>query len=214
MAYQKIESHDAYLKIAEQYKDYEAGTYQSMTLEEKMDFFDGVHTDNIPLFDEDGDDMDTFDDYHAIKDEFLEHPEQFALSSILDFMEMLDDDCYQPSFMDSIIRIICNIVRYYRLDGVVYLLSNLRKVPARGYEYGLFWSVRCLIADDFLYPLVKEALTQISTADSEFVLQILEGKDMPEILGIHKNFPVLSECGNEIELGRKAELTDIISRKK
>ena len=39
MAYEKIESHDEYLKAVEQYQDYEAGTYQSMTLEEKMDFF-------------------------------------------------------------------------------------------------------------------------------------------------------------------------------
>ena len=69
----------------EQYQDYEAGTYQSMTLEEKMDFFDGVHTNHIPLFDEDGDDMDTSDDYYAIRDEFLNHPEQFSLNDILVF---------------------------------------------------------------------------------------------------------------------------------
>ncbi len=31
MAYQKIESHDEYLKIVEQYLDYEAGTYKTMT---------------------------------------------------------------------------------------------------------------------------------------------------------------------------------------
>ena len=40
MAYEKIESHDEYLKTVEQYQDYKAGTYQSMTLEEKMDFFE------------------------------------------------------------------------------------------------------------------------------------------------------------------------------
>ena len=91
MAYEKIESHDEYLKTVEQYQDYEAGTYQSMTLEEKMDFFDGVHTNRVPLFDEDGDDMDTSDDYYAIRDAFLEHPEQFTLDHILDFIKMLDD---------------------------------------------------------------------------------------------------------------------------
>ena len=56
--------------MVEKYSDYEAGTYQYMTLREKMNFLDGVHTDNIPLFDEDGDDMDTSDDYYAIRDEF------------------------------------------------------------------------------------------------------------------------------------------------
>ncbi len=214
MAYEKIESHDEYLKVVEQYQDYEAGTYQSMTLEEKMDFFDGVHTDHVPLFDEDGDDMDTFDDYYAIKDEFLKHPEQFKLDHILDFMKMLDDDCYQPSFMDTILKIIHNIVCYYQLEGVTYLLSHLHEVPSRGYEYGLFWSVRYLMKDDSVYPLVKEALAQLSPNDSEFVLQILEGTNMPAILGINseiRKFPLLSEYGDEIEMKRKAELEDIIS---
>lgn len=47
MAYEPLESHDEYLKAVEQYQDYEAGTYQSMTLEEKMNFFDGIHTNQI-----------------------------------------------------------------------------------------------------------------------------------------------------------------------
>lgn len=214
MAYEKIESHDEYLKTVEQYQDYEAGTYQSMTLEEKMDFFDGVHTNRVPLFDEDGDDMDTSDDYYAIRDAFLEHPEQFTLDHILDFIKMLDDDCYQPSFMDTIIRIIHNIACYYQLEGITYLLTHLREVPSRGYEYGLFGSVRSLIKDDSAYPLVKEALVQISPDDSKFVLQILAGTDIPAILGIDsetRRFPLLSECGDEVELKRKAELEDILS---
>lgn len=215
MAYTKIESHDEYLEVVEKYKDYEAGTYQLMTLEEKMDFFDGIHTDHVPLWDEDGDEMDTSDDYDAIRDEFLEHPEQFTLDNILDFMEMLDDDCYQPSFMDTIIKIIHNIVCYYQLEGVIYLLSHLHEVPSRGYVFGLFSNVRYLINDDSVYPLVKEALVQITPDDRKFVLQILKGTDLPKVLGIdHENrkFPILRECGNEIELGRKAELEDIISR--
>lgn len=215
MAYQKIESHDEYLNVVEKYKNYKAGTYKFMTLEEKMDFFNGIHTNNVPLFDEDGDDMDTFDDYYAIEDDFLNHPNQFTLNNILDFMEMLDDDCDQPSFMNTIIKIIHNIVRVYQLEGVIYLLSHLHEVPSRGYVYGLFWSVRHLIKDDSVYPLVKEALMQINPSDSKFVLQILEGTDMPKILGINseaRKFPLLSEWGDEIELNRKAELEDIISQ--
>ena len=159
--------------------------------------------------------MDTSDDYYAIEDDFLNYPEQFTLNNILDFMEMLDDDCYQPSFMDTIIKIIHNIVRFYQLEGVTYLLSHLHEVPSRGYVYGLFWSVRYLIKDDSVYPFVKEALMQINPNDSKFVLQILEGTDMPEIFGINSEtseFPLLSEWGDEIELNRKAELEDIIFR--
>jgi|MucameStandDraft_1065616.scaffolds.fasta_scaffold29410_1 hypothetical protein len=214
MAYKEIKSHDEYLKAVEQYQDYEAGTYQSMTLEEKMDFFDGVHTNHIPLFDEDGDDMDTSDDYYAIRDEFLEHPEQFTLNHILDFMKMLDDECYQPSFMETIVKIIHNIVCCYQLEGVTYLLSHLQEVPSCGYEYGLFWSVRYLIKDDLVYPLVKEAFVQINSKNSEFVLQILKGTNMLAILGINdetRKFPLLSEYGDEIELKRKAELENMVS---
>lgn len=31
----------------EQYKDYKADTYESMTLKEKMEFLDGIHTDKV-----------------------------------------------------------------------------------------------------------------------------------------------------------------------
>ncbi len=184
MAYEKIESHDEYLKVVEQY-------------------------------DEDGDDLDTSDDYEVIRDEFLGHPEQFALNNILDFMEMLDDGCHQPSYMDVILKIIHNIVRFYQREGATYLLSHLREVPGRGYVYGLFWNIRYLIKDDSVYPFIKEALGQISPDDREFVLQILKGTDMPDILGSKSEtgkFSLLSECGDEIERNRKAELEDIISR--
>ncbi len=199
MIHKTIESHDEYLKIVEQYQDYEAGTYKSMTLQEKMDFFDGVHTNNVPLFDEDGDDMETFDDYCAIEEDFLKHPEQFSLNNILDFMAMLDDSCYQPSFMDTITKIIHNIVRFYQLDGVVFLLSHLKDVPERGYEYGLFVSIQRLISDESVYSFAKEALSQISSDNRKFVLQILE----------KSSFPCLEEHGNELELRRKAELEAI-----
>lgn len=173
MAYEKIESHDDYLKIVEKYQDYEAGNYQSMTLEEKMNFFDGINKNQVPLFDEDGDDMETSDDYYAIRDEFLEHPEQFSLNHLLDFMKMLDDNCDQPSFMDTTIKIIRNIACHYQLEGVTYLLSHLHEVPDSGYQCGLLGIAHCLANDDTVYPLVREALTQISPRNREFVLQLL-----------------------------------------
>lgn len=214
MANQKIESHDEYLKIVEKYKNYKAGTYKSMTLKEKMEFFDGIHTDNIPLFDEDGDDMDTFDDYYSIENEFLNHPEQFSLNDILTFFEMLDDSCYQPSFMDTITVIIHNIVRHYQLEGVVFLLSHLYEVPRRGYEFGLFVNMRRLIIDDVTYGLMIDAIGLISPDTVRLIHNILNGKDLPEVLdmdGRTGEFPCFEEWGNEIELKRKQELENIIS---
>lgn len=57
-----------------------------MTLEEKMIFFDGIHTDNVPLFDRDGNDMDTFNDYCDIEKEFLTNPQMFSLDDICSFI--------------------------------------------------------------------------------------------------------------------------------
>lgn len=214
MAYQKVESHDAYLKLVEQYSDYEAGTYQSMTLKEKMDFLDGVHTNNVPLFDEDGDDMDTFDDYTAIRDEFLNHPEQFSLDDILAFLEMLDDSCYQPSFMDTITAIIHNIVRHYQREGVMFLLSHLHEVSARGYEFGLFVNIHRLIKDDMTYQLMKEAVESLSSDTIRLIYRILNGKDMPKVLkkdGEAVPFPIFDECSDETASERKQELETILS---
>lgn len=213
MAFQKIESHDEYLKMVEKYKDYKAGTYKSMTLEEKMEFFDGVHTDNVPLFDEDGDDMDTFDDYYLIEDEFLNHPEQFSLNDILAFFEMLNDTCYQPSFMATITVIIHNIVRHYQLKGVLFLLSHLHEVPSRGYEFGLFVNIRRLITDDLTYEWMKNAIESVPLDTVKLIHGILNGEGMPEILkidGSSSEFPSFDKWGNETELKRKQELENII----
>ncbi len=172
----KTESHDEYLKIVEQYKDYEAGTYESMTLKEKMDFLDGVHTENIPLFDEDGDDMDTADDYYSIRDEFLEQPEQFSLNDILSFLEMLDDSCCQPSFMETITKIIHNIVRHYQQEGVVFF-SNLNKVPEKGIRFGLFVNIYLLIKDDMTYQFINDAIGLVPSDTVGLIHKILSGKD-------------------------------------
>lgn len=213
MAYQKIDSHDEYLKILEKYSDYEAGTCQSMTLKEKMNFFNGVHTDNIPLFDEDGDDLETSDDYYSIRDEFVNHPEQFSLNNILAFLEMLDDSCYQPSFMENITTIIHNIVRYYQLEGVNFLLSHLSVVPEKAYLFGLFVNMRCLIKDEETYQLMKEAI-KLAKPDTVILVQkILSGEDMPGILekdGNVNKFPIFAESADETELKRKQELENII----
>ncbi len=194
MADRKTQSHEEYLEIVEQYRDYEAGTYKSMTVKEKMEFLDGIHTDRIPLFDEDGDDMDTSDDYYAIREEFLNHPEQFSLDDILIFLEMLDDSCYQPSFMDTVTEIIHNIVRHYRSEGAVFLLSHLHEVKESGYEFGLFATVRRLMRDDVTYQFMKDAIGLVTRDTVELVHRV-----------------VSDESGGETERKRKQELEEMIS---
>lgn len=205
MAYEKIKSHEEYLKKAEQYQAYEAGTYQSMTLQEKMDFFDGVHTDNVPLWDEDGDEMDTLEDYNSIREEFLNHPEQFSLKDIHVFMEMLDDSCYQPSYMDTVTKIIHNIACFYQSEGVAYLLSHLQEVPERGRMFGWSVTIHLLIRDDAAYAWMKESLKTLTPDALRLLHCILSGKDLPKSLLLYYNY------GSETELARKAELERTVS---
>ena len=129
MAYEPVKSHEEYLKILEKFKDYKKNTYQTMSLEEKIDFFDGIHTDHVPMFDENGNDtLGTLWDYGEISREFIQHPEMFSVSDISKFLEMLDDDCYQPSFMDDTLKVIRSIIRFYGKDGAEYLLTHLSEI--------------------------------------------------------------------------------------
>lgn len=204
MAYKPVESHEEYLKILEKYKGYKKNTYQSMSLEEKIDFFDGIHTDNVPMFDENGNDtLGTLWDYNEIRQEFIQHPEMFSLTDISKFIEMLDDNCYEPTFMDDTLKVIRSIIRFQGKDGVIFLLTHLSDVPERGKEYGLCDSLRCLIVDDVTFSYLKEAITLVDSSVQEFVRQIIDG----EVSGLQ----CLLKYAKGTELERINELKKIIS---
>lgn len=174
MAYRPVQSHEEYLEILEQYRDYQKGAYRSMSLEEKIDFFDGIHTDHVPGSDENGNDMWTLWDYGELAKDFIQHPEVFSVTDISKFIEMLDDDCYQPSFMDDTLKVIRSIIRYHGKDGAVYLLNHLSDVPQRGKEYGLYDSLQYLIVDDTAYPYLKEAVMAVEPSVQQQVSQSID----------------------------------------
>ncbi len=204
MAYKPVESHEEYLKILERYRGYKKNTYRTMSLEEKIDFFDGIHTDNVPMFDENGNDtIGTLWDYGEICKEFIQHPEMFSLTDISRFMEMLDDNCYQPSFMDDTLKVIRSIIRHYGKDGAAFLLTHLSDVPERGKEYGLCYSLRYLIVDDVTYPYLREAVMLVGPSVQKFVCQIING----EVVGLLS----LLKYANGVELERVQELKMILS---
>ncbi len=177
-----------------------------------MDFFDGIHTNHVPLFDEDGDDLDTAEDYAAIRDEFLGRPEQFALTDISAFLEMLDDSCEQPSYMDTITKIIHNIARHYQSEGVEYLVSHLQEVPQRGYELGFIVNLRLLIQDDATYPFLKDAVGRINSDTAKRLRQILSGDVGTDANGEESGiFPCFDPCGDETAATRKQELESLLS---
>lgn len=209
MAYEKIKSHEEYLKIAERYQNCKPDAYKSMSFQEKIDFFAGVYTDIIQLWDENGDELATWKVNTAIWDEFLSHPEQFSLEDIHVFMEMLDDSCYHPSSIDTvdtIAKIIHNIACFYQLEGVAYLLSHLQEVPERGRMIGWPVTLYLLIRDGAAYAWMKEALKTLTPDALRLLHCILGGEGLPKALLVYYNY------GSETELARKAELEEAISR--
>lgn len=192
------------MKILENYRDYKKNTYQSMSLEEKIDFFDGIHTDHVPMFDENGDDtLWTLWDYGELTKEFISHPGMFSLADISKFLEMLDDDCYQPSFMDDTLKVIRSIIRFRGKEGAAYLLAHLSDVPERGREYGLCDSLRYLLVDDAAFPYLREAVIEAGSSEQELLRRI--------IAGAVKGIPSLTKYAEGTELERVRELERLVS---
>lgn len=205
MAKRLAVSHEEYLKNVEKYKDYQKNTYLSMSLEEKIDFFDGIHTNHVPMFDEDGGTLWTLWDYGEISKEFIRHPEMFSITDISKFLEMLDDACEEPSFMGDTLKVIRSIIRFYGKDAAVYLLTHLSDVPEGGKEYGLYYSLGYLIADDAAFPHLKEAVVSVDPSVQNLLRHIIKGK----IAGV----PKLSACAEGTTLDRIHELEAIIADK-
>lgn len=204
MAYAPIGSREEYLKNLEKYREFKKDTYQSMSVEEKIDFFDGIHTDNVPMFDENGNDtLWTLWNYGEIYKEFIQHPEIFSVTDISKFLDMLDDDCYQPSFMDDTLKVIRSIVRFHGKDAAIYLLSHLSDVPERGKEYGLCYSLRCLAVDDIAFSHLKEAVNVANVSVRNLLSQILHG----EMAGVTSPL----KYAQEVERERFYELDELIS---
>lgn len=201
MAERLAASYEDYLKNVEKYKDYQKNTYLSMSLEEKIDFFDGIHTNQVPMFDENGNTLYTLWDYGEISGEFIRHPEMFSITDISKFLEMLDDACEEPSFMGDTLKVIRSIIRFYGKEAAVYLLTHLSDVPQRGKEYGLYYSLSYLITDDAAFPYLKEAAMSVDPSTQNFLHRIIKG----EMNGV----PKLSACAEGSALDRIHELETI-----
>lgn len=158
--------------MMEKYKDYQCGTYKSMSLQEKMDFLDGVQKEFIPIFDEDGMDMDTLSDFWSIQTEFEENPQMFIMENMAALMHMLDDECFELSMMHQLASIICRIAVHYGREGVCFLLEHFDEVPREGIWHGHFRVMQFLMRDTY-YSLLKEAVVQCAPIGREQLLAIL-----------------------------------------
>lgn len=94
-----------------------------MSLQEKMDFLDGVQKEFIPIFDENGNDMNTLCDFWSIQQELKENPQLFKIEDMTALMHMLDDECFECDMMHQLVIIIRRIAVYYGTEGVCFLFS-------------------------------------------------------------------------------------------
>lgn len=159
-------------EMMEKYKDYRRGTYKSMSLQEKMDFLDGVQKEFIPIYDDDGMDMDTLVDFWDIQKEFTETPQMFEMENMVTLLHMFDDECFEITMMHELARIICCIAVHYGKEGICFLLEHLAEVPKEGMWHGHVRVMQFLMAGED-YFLLKEAVTQCTQPGREQLLAIL-----------------------------------------
>ncbi len=167
-----LEVRDKQDEMMEKYKDYRRGTYKSMSLQEKMDYLDGVQKEFIPIFDEDGMDMDTLVDFWDIQREFAEAPQMFTVENMVALLHMFDDECFEITMMHELARIVCGIAVHYGKEGICFLLEHLDEVPKEGMWHGHVRVMQFLMAGED-YFLLKEAVTRCVQPGREQLLAIL-----------------------------------------
>lgn len=157
-------------------QNYQPGDYKAIALSEKIDFLHRVHTEEVSLWDEDGNDNDIWKDYHIVQDELLNHPEVFGFEDILHIMKIFDDDCFELSWQLNLARMVSCSISYKGKSGIDFYLRNLQAVPANGRFHGWHFPVQWLIAEETFSDL-KEALQEQTPEIKKIILQILDGID-------------------------------------
>lgn len=154
--------------------DYSVGDYTAMNIKEKIEFLHLVHQNKISLWDENGNDNDIWNDYHAVQDELLHHPEQFELEDILRIMRNLDDDCFEITWQFHLAQMIFRGIMCQGENGIDFFLKNLREVPEKGRFHGWHFPIQWLLEEES-YPILKEVLHKQTPKTKEIIMQILDG---------------------------------------
>lgn len=157
-----------------QWSEYRRGAWKDMSLQEQMEFMDGVQRENIPIFDENGFDMDTLGDFWDIQDHLRRHPESLSLAHVPVLLAMLDDECFEPSMMEKVVDILVCLVLHHGAEGVKTLLSRLGDVPPEGRWYGHFRITQRLLWDERGAALLPEAVRGLDPAARALLLEILQ----------------------------------------
>lgn len=158
---------------------YQPGDYQTMTLSEKIDFLHRVHTEEVSLWDEDGNDNELWNDYHTIQEELLDHPEIFDFEDILHIMKNFDDGCFELSWQLNLARMLFRSISHKGKSGIAFYIRHLQAVPENGRFHGWHIPFQWLMEEE-TFPDLKKVLQEQNPKDTEIkkmVLQILDDID-------------------------------------
>lgn len=153
-------------------ENYSVGDYQTMSVSEKIEFMHKVHREEISLWDDDGNENEIWNDFHAVKDELWEQAEMLDSEDILQMMRMFDDDCFELSWQLNLAKMAARNCIHNGKGRIAFYLQHLQEIPSNGRFHGCHFVIKWFVEDDFL--TFKEAVQEQSPEIKKLILQILD----------------------------------------
>ena len=152
---------------------YSLGDYRTMCISEKIDFLHKVHKEEIPLWDDEGNDNDIWDDYHTVEKELLDYPELLSCDDMLHIMRIFDDDCFEVTWQFHLAQMLVRNCLHYGKSRIALYLRNLQEAPLNGRFHGWHFPIQWLM-DGKSFPILKEAIQEQTIEIKKIVLHILD----------------------------------------
>ena len=175
----------------EDWRKYPPQDYKKLSIDDRLDFHNGVQNGFIPTVLEHGVDhhyifFNTDRDHFDMLMELRDHPEQFELDHIPRLLELIDDECYELSWQQMLAKMVYKIILYYGAEGLTCYLQSLSGLSSNNYYHGceliMGWLLdgedgRRLISSVFSgYEDEKKAQIQ------KLLYNIIEDHDLKEML--------------------------------
>lgn len=156
------------------WKSYKKGCCYAMSVEDKLDFIEGVQKEFIPIFDENGNDMYTYWDHYEILNELRENPKLLSVEHIKRLMIIMDDDCFEPSWQKILAEVLLGLILAYNDEGIECYLQSLPKLPTNAHWWGCSMLIYWITEDKKGYDLLKKSLPKQTSYIQNQMLSILE----------------------------------------
>lgn len=175
----------------EDWKKYPKEGYKEFSVDDKLDFHNGVQSGFIPTVIEHGKDHH-YVFFHTDKDHFdmlLElrnHPQQFELEHIPKIIGMIDDDCYELSWQKMLAEMVYGIILHYREKGLSCYLRYLPEISRNSYFHGceiiLGWLWNTDEGKDLLSSVFSKQNTEEKARLQTFLGDVLEDRNLKDAL--------------------------------